>query len=130
MGGNALMVEEEFADLLKVSARYKSFGKAVRRLWESATVSNVTKAETIIVHASHVAIIGNVTPAEFLASIGKADRAGGTLNRFLPLYVERSKVISLSEQISAQDWQELIRPLAQQMRAAVAFARDVDDVTR
>ncbi|GAA3154476.1 DUF3987 domain-containing protein [Nonomuraea roseoviolacea] len=129
MNGNALMIEEEFADLLKVSARYKSFGKAIRRSWEGASISNRTKEAVIHVDAPHVSIIGNVTPAEFSASIGKADRAGGTLNRFLCLYVERSKKIKLSEQISVNAWSELMRPLVREFRNAVTFARDVEEVT-
>ncbi|MFD1547178.1 DUF3987 domain-containing protein [Nonomuraea guangzhouensis] len=129
MNGNALMIEEEFADLLKVSARYKSFGKAIRRSWEGASISNRTKEAVIHVDAPHVSIIGNVTPAEFAGSIGKADRAGGTLNRFLCLFVERSKKIKLSEQISVYAWSELMRPLVREFRNAVAFARDVEEVT-
>ncbi|WP_449060914.1 hypothetical protein [Planomonospora algeriensis] len=129
MNGNALMVEEEFADLLKVSARYKSFGKAIRRSWEGASISNRTKEAVIHVDAPHVAIIGNVTPAEFGSSIGKADKAGGSLNRFLCLYVSRSKKIKLSEQISSAQWAELVRPLVREFRSAVTFARNVEEVT-
>lgn len=129
MNGSALMIEEEFADLLKVSARYKSFGKAIRRSWEGASISSRTKEAVIHVDAPHVSIIGNVTPAEFAGSIGKADRAGGTLNRFLCLFVERSKKIKLSEQISANAWSELMRPFVREFRNAVTFARDVEEVT-
>lgn len=129
MNGTALMLEEEFADLLKVSARYKSMGKALRRSWEGASVSNRTKEAVIQVDAPHVAIVGNVTPTEWATSIGKADKAGGTLNRFLPLYVERSKKIKLAEQISADDWAALIRPLAREFRQAVTTARNIDEVT-
>ncbi|MEU8403182.1 DUF3987 domain-containing protein [Nonomuraea sp. NPDC048892] len=129
MNGTALMLEEEFADLLKVSARYKSMGKALRRSWEGASISNRTKEAVIQVDAPHVAIVGNVTPTEWASSIGKADKAGGTLNRFLPLYVERSKKIKLSEQISADDWAALIRPLAREFRQAVMTARNTDEVT-
>lgn len=129
MNGAAFMLEEEFADLLKVSARYKSMGKALRRSWEGASISNRTKEAVIHVDAPHVAIVGNVTPTEWTTSIGKADRAGGTLNRFIPLYVERSKKIKLSEQISADDWAALIRPLAREFRQAVKVARDIDEVT-
>jgi hypothetical protein len=129
MNGYALMVEEEFADLLKVSARYKSFGKAIRRSWEGASISNRTKEAVIHVDAPHVAIIGNVTPAEFTASIGKADKAGGSLNRFLCLYVERSKKIKLSEQISANAWSDLVRPLVREFRNAVHYARNVEEIT-
>ncbi|MEU8175695.1 hypothetical protein AB0C14_22690 [Microbispora hainanensis] len=129
MNGTALMLEEEFADLLKVSARYKSMGKALRRSWEGASISNRTKEAVIQVDAPHVSIIGNITPTEWATSIGKADRAGGTLNRFLPLYVERSKKIKLSEQISADDWAALIRPLAREFRLAVTFARNIEEVT-
>ncbi|MER6175499.1 DUF3987 domain-containing protein [Streptosporangium sp. NPDC001681] len=129
MGGTALMLEEEFADLLKVSARYKNMGKALRRSWEGASVSNRTKEAVIHVDAPHVAIIGNVTPTEWGTSVGKADKAGGTLNRFLPLYVERSKRIKLSDQISATEWSHLIKPLAAALKAAVLFARNTEEVT-
>ncbi|MFJ2033900.1 DUF3987 domain-containing protein [Streptosporangium sp. NPDC087985] len=129
MGGTALMLEEEFADLLKVSARYKNMGKALRRSWEGASVSNRTKEAVIHIDAPHVAIIGNVTPTEWGTSVGKADKAGGTLNRFLPLYVERSKRIRLSDQISATEWSQLIKPLAAVLKAAVRFARNTEEVT-
>ncbi|MEV0417331.1 DUF3987 domain-containing protein [Streptosporangium canum] len=129
MGGTALMLEEEFADLLKVSARYKNMGKALRRSWEGASVSNRTKEAVIHIDAPHVAILGNVTPTEWGTSVGRADKAGGTLNRFLPLYVERSKRIRLSDQISATEWARLIKPLADALKAAVLFARNTEEVT-
>jgi hypothetical protein len=45
--------------------------------------------------ASHVAVIGHITPQEFRLRLAEADLAGGTYNRYLPLFVERSKLLAI-----------------------------------
>ena len=44
---------------------------------------------------SHVAIIGHITPREFRRRLAEADLAAGTYNRYLPLYVERTRLLPI-----------------------------------
>ena len=50
--------------------------------------------------ASHVAIIGHITPREFRLRLAEADMTGGTYNRYLPLFVERSRLLPIPEGVS------------------------------
>jgi hypothetical protein len=64
----------------------------LRAAWEGGDLSTLNvKARRA--PESHVGIIAHITPKEFGAKLSAADMAGGTYNRFLPLYVARSKFL-------------------------------------
>ena len=50
--------------------------------------------------ASHIAIIGHVAPREFRMRLADAELAGGTYNRYLPVYVERGKLLAVPEPVA------------------------------
>jgi hypothetical protein len=71
--------------------------------------------------ASHVGIVGHITPKEFRLRLAEADMAGGTFNRFLPIYVERSKKLPIPTGVSA----ELVAELGGRLQKAITGAKDL-----
>ena len=86
-----LIVEPEFGSVMARSKREGSTLAAVQRqAWDGKALS-VLNRQALKASASHVAIIGHITPQEFRIRLAESDMAGGTYNRYLPLYVDRSK---------------------------------------
>jgi hypothetical protein len=91
-----LVFEPEWAAVMSRMRREGSALSAMlRAAWEGGDLSTLNvKAR----HApeSHVGIVAHITPGEFAAKVSASDMAGGTYNRFLPLYVARSRFLPLS----------------------------------
>jgi Protein of unknown function (DUF3987) len=86
-----LVVETEFMSVMARSKREGSTLAAVQRqAWEGRPLS-VLNRQQIRASGSHVAIIGHIAPDEFRLRLADADMTGGTYNRYLPLFVERSR---------------------------------------
>jgi hypothetical protein len=49
--------------------------------------------------ASHIAVIGHIAPREFRVRLADTDLAGGTYNRYLPVYVERGRLLAVPEPV-------------------------------
>jgi hypothetical protein len=92
-----LVVEPEFASVMARSKREGSTLAAVQRqAWEGRALS-VLNRQQLKASASHVAIIGHITPKEFRLRLAEADMSGGTYNRYLPVYVDRSRLLPIPE---------------------------------
>ena len=70
-----------------------------RQAWEGRPLS-VMNRKQLKASASHIAIIGHVAPREFRVRLADADLAGGTYNRYLPIYVERGKLLAVPEPVA------------------------------
>ncbi len=92
-----LVIEPEFTSVMARSKREGSTLAAVQRqAWEGRPLS-VLNRQQLRASASHVAIIGHITPREFRLRLAEADMSGGTYNRYLPVYVERSHLLPIPE---------------------------------
>src|SRR5271165_3879852 len=79
-----LVIEPEFSSVMARSKREGSTLAAVQRqAWEGRPLS-VLNRQQLRASASHVAIIGHITPREFRLRLAEADMSGGTYNRYLP----------------------------------------------
>ena len=88
-----LVTETEFTSVMARSRREGSTLAAVQRqAWDGRALS-VLNRKQLKASASHVAIIGHITPREFRIRLAESDLAGGTYNRYLPLYVERTRLL-------------------------------------
>lgn len=90
-----LVIEPEFTTVM---ARAKKEGSTLahvlRLAWDGDGLAALTRTP-YRASSSHVGIVGHVTPKEFRLRKADADMSGGTFNRFLPIYVERSKLVPL-----------------------------------
>jgi hypothetical protein len=90
-----IVVEEELGSVMAAMMRRDSrLAGIIKDAWGGKRLAIMTK-EPYRASYSHVVIIGHVTPGEFRARVRKVDLVSGTWNRFLPVYVERRKLVAL-----------------------------------
>ncbi|GGS87561.1 hypothetical protein GCM10010156_52570 [Planobispora rosea] len=86
-----LIVESEFATVLAQGKREgNTLLPRLREAWDGSTLRTMTIRPRIATDP-HVVIIGHITPTELRKKLSEAERAGGTMNRFLPVMSRRSK---------------------------------------
>lgn len=89
------VTEPEFASVMARAKREGStLAYVLREAWTGKALS-VLNRKALHAKTSHVGITGHITPKEFRLRLAEAEMAGGTFNRFLPLYVERSKKLPI-----------------------------------
>lgn len=134
------VTEPEFASVMARAKREGStLGYVLREAWTGKPLTVLNRRQ---LHAtsSHVGIVGHITPKEFRLRMAEADMAGGTFNRFLPVYVERSKKLPIPEGVSPQTIEDLgsrlgklltaaknIGPIGMDDGAAALWTRDLYD---
>lgn len=119
-----LVIEPEFANVMAVMGREGStLPGLLRQAWEGRRLSSLTR-QRLVASESHIGIIGNITPREFRAKMRATDLAGGTWNRFLPLYVERRKMLALPRGID----DDTLRSASKLFREAIDSARQLASI--
>ena len=119
-----LVIEPEFTAVMARSRREGSTLATVQRqAWEGRALSVLNRKE-FGASSSHVAVIGHVAPREFRLRLAETDMAGGTYNRYLPVYVERAKLLPIPEGLHEQ----LIAAQAGKLAAAIGRAAKVGAV--
>ncbi|MER6912220.1 DUF3987 domain-containing protein [Streptomyces sp. NPDC000594] len=96
--GRALIVEEEWGEVLKRAKRCPTFDQKLRTAWDGSEIANRTKGkngtgEVQKVEAPLLGFHAHITPAEWHALISPTAALGGSYNRILPVTVEQSKMI-------------------------------------
>lgn len=120
-----LVVEPEFSSVMARAKREGSTLAAVlRQAWDGRALS-VLNRSALRASGSHVAIVGHVTPREFRLRLAETEMAGGTYNRFLPIYVERSKRLPLPGGVAPTQLDDL----ATRLGAAIGQARHVTQLS-
>lgn len=117
------VTETEFSTVMARAKREGStLGTVLRQAWDGNTLAVLTR---IAYKASdpHVAIIGHITPKEFRMRLAESDMVGGSYNRFLPVYVERSKKLPVPEGTPYPVLADLGEKLAKAIAAARTLTR-------
>ncbi|MFE3451576.1 hypothetical protein ACFXJ8_21900 [Nonomuraea sp. NPDC059194] len=119
------VTEPEFSTVMARAKREGStLGTILRQAWDGRTLAVLTRTAYRASHP-HVAIIGHITPKEFRMRLAESDMAGGSYNRFLPVYVERSKRLPIPEGVEPQ----VLADLSGKLHDAVKAARQVQRIT-
>ncbi|MEU5383696.1 hypothetical protein [Kitasatospora cineracea] len=105
--GRAMIVEEEWAAVLKTQKRCPKFSTLFRTAWDGKTISNRTKKETQSVSRPLLGFHAHITPGEWGKYVSSTDALGGSFNRLLPVLVERSKMLPYNHKAAKVDVQEL-----------------------
>ncbi|MFA3877594.1 hypothetical protein ABS735_28625 [Streptomyces sp. MMCC 100] len=88
-----LIVESEFASVLAQGKREgNTLLPLVRQAWDGGTLRTMTMRPKVATDP-HIVIVGHITPTELRAKLSESERAGGTMNRFLPVLSRRSKLL-------------------------------------
>ena len=115
-----VIVESEFASTLRVLTRDgNTLSAIIRQAWDSGKLQNLTKNSPGTATDAHISIIAHITKQELLRYMDSTEYGNGFGNRFLWVYVKRSKVLPEGGDIQAVDFSELNRHLKQ----AIHFAR-------
>ncbi|MBT2383857.1 DUF3987 domain-containing protein [Streptomyces sp. ISL-11] len=99
--GRALIVEEEWATILKRAKRCPTFSPLLRTAWDGKPISNKTKEGTQEVSRPLLGMHAHITPGEWAKYVSASEALGGSLNRILPVTVERSKRLPYSANTTA-----------------------------
>jgi hypothetical protein len=122
-----LLLEEEFAGVLKVAGREgNSLSAIIRQAWDKGDLRPLTKTNPIRATGAHISIIAHITKDELLRHLTETEQSNGFANRFLWLLVKRSKVIPHPQGVP----EETLSPLIEQLRKAVVFARKTTRMDR
>ncbi|MEU1176571.1 hypothetical protein ABZ464_02795 [Streptomyces sp. NPDC005820] len=91
--GRALIVEEEWSSVLKRSRRCPTFSQQLRSAWDGVPISNTTKKGIQEVARPLLGVHAHITPGEWAKYVSATEALGGSFNRYLPVLVERSKML-------------------------------------
>ncbi|MDO0914405.1 DUF3987 domain-containing protein [Streptomyces sp. DT2A-34] len=80
----ALVVEEEWSEVLRRVKRDPSFTTKLRAAWDGTTLRNTTKEEAQEVRDPSMVLHSHITPSDWAKYVGESEAAGGSYNRILP----------------------------------------------
>lgn len=108
----------EYASVLKVSIRPgNSLTATVRDAWDTGSLSTLTKNNPTVATNAHISILGHITREELVRYLNESDAGNGFANRFLWLYVKRSKKLPFGGSIQIE------KLLSTQLQDAITFAK-------
>jgi hypothetical protein len=115
------VTETEFSTVMARARREGStLGTVLRQAWDARTLAVLTRV-AYKAASPHIAIIGHIPPKEFRMRLAESDMVGGSYNRFLPVYVERSKKLPIPEGIP----EPILNAEAARLRTAIGTASDL-----
>ncbi|MER5867639.1 DUF3987 domain-containing protein [Kitasatospora sp. NPDC002040] len=118
------VVESEYGITMARARREgSSLGGVLRQAWNGEDLG-VMNREAMHSTAPHIALIGHISPRELRAKMQDSELAGGTYNRFLPVFVHRN--LLLPDAPGAPD--QLIVDLAARWYSVLNDARRVGEV--
>jgi len=122
-----LVIEEEFASVLKVAGREgNTLSPVIRQAWDGKDLRTMTKNSPAVASAPHVSIIGHITRDELLRYLDSTEAANGFGNRFLWLCVRRSKTLPEGSVLPEEE----LQALARRTQFALSFSRRCGHVQR
>ncbi|MDQ3694143.1 MAG: bifunctional DNA primase/polymerase [Chloroflexota bacterium] len=122
-----LLVEEEFSAVCKVASREgNTVSEQIRKAWDGRTLGTMTRNNPLRATSPHVSIIAHITKEELLRVFDSTDAANGFGNRFLWVYVRRSKILPEGGRLPDAEAVTLTRRTVD----VLAFARKRGEVQR
>ncbi|MBF0316359.1 MAG: toprim domain-containing protein [Oligoflexia bacterium] len=106
------VVESEFAAVLRASKRDSSIlSTVIRQAWDGDSLSTLSKTAPETATDPHISIIGHITTRELSGLISTVDIHNGLANRFLWVFVERSKILPFGGSCDEDRLEDLKREL-------------------
>ncbi len=102
--GRCMLVEEEWAAVLKDQKRCSKFSTMFRSAWDGKPISNRTKKDGLqSVAQPLLGFHAHITPGEWAKYVSSSEALGGSYNRLLPVKVERSKMLPYNNKPQVPD---------------------------
>ncbi len=122
----AFVVEPEFARVLQAMTREgNTLSSIIRQAWDSDRLRIMTK-NPIKASEAHISIVGHITKDELLRNLDETETANGFANRFLWLFVRRSKYLPEGGNLLDSD----LNFLVEKLNKAVMHARERQEIKR
>ena len=122
-----MVVEGEFSRVLKTMTRdQNTLSPVLRGAWDSGKLNILTKNSPAGVSNAHISLLCHITKEELNHRLNKTDIFNGFANRFLWLFVERSKELPEGGSLDPND----LLNLQKWIRKAVEFARGVGEMKK
>jgi hypothetical protein len=98
-----LVVETEFAKVLRVSARDGSvLSQIIRDAWDGRPLQARSRGKTSVAKEHHVGVLGHITAEELRLRMCEADIYGGLANRFLWCCARKSQQLPTGGNVPSQ----------------------------
>ncbi len=122
-----LLYESEFASVLRLLGRDgNTLSPVVRNAWDTGRLSTLSKNSPTKATDAHISIIGHITKDELKRYLNSTEAGNGFANRFLFVYVKRSKELPEGGRIHEVNFTKMVNSL----RDAVEFAKKVGEIKR
>jgi hypothetical protein len=140
-----LVVEEEFGQQLRLmNGRESTLSSVPRTAWDAKTLNSMTKGEPLAVTDPHVGLIAQIAGEELESTAGATEYTNGFFNRFLFVYVRRTKSLPFADPLPESEIAPIVRRVAmifalldgartiqpEHLTAALAVRRYSSDSTR
>lgn len=123
--GRLVVIEPEFARVLAAAKRDGStLAPILRSLFDDGSAAVLTKRDALECRGAHVVFVAHVTPLELRAKLAETEISGGTVNRLLPLLVERTQLLAIEPE------RPELADLGAQLTKAADLIRDTRTVRR
>lgn len=123
----ALIIEEEFAQTLKVMGRESNtLSPTIRQAWDSGHLRTMTKSSPAKATEAHISIIGHITRDELRRNLCETETTNGFGNRFLWVCVGRSKELPDGGNLNTED----LEPIRVHLREVIRFAATAGKIDR
>lgn len=118
-----LIVESEFASVLKIMARKENTLSAViRDAWDTGNLRTLAKNSPVKATGAHISIMGHITNDELLKLLNDIEANNGFGNRFLWVCVNRSKPLPFGGNLPEVEFERL----RYKIQEAVNFSNSVN----
>lgn len=122
-----LLIEPEFGGVLNAMKREGNKLSAImREAWDGAGDLGVITKNPIKATNTHISILGHITPEELAAKMNETEVHNGFVNRFLWLYVKRSKSLPSGGNFHNVD----VGDIVQRITDAVEYGQNCGLITR
>jgi hypothetical protein len=122
-----LVVESEFANVLKVSGRPgNTLSPMIRNAWDDGVLRSMTKNSPAVATGAHISIIAHITAAELRRELTATESANGFANRFIFVAAKRSRLLPEGGDISEEEMSRF----AAKLRDVVDFASEARQLRR
>ncbi|QHE88917.1 DUF3987 domain-containing protein [Hydrogenophaga sp. BPS33] len=89
-----LVIESEFVNILTQGKRDgNTLSSALRDAWDGGSLRPATKTNRLWASHPHICLSVAITPSELMSSIAAKDLTNGFMNRFMPFWAERTKML-------------------------------------
>lgn len=117
-----LVYESEFAATLRVIERDgNTLSAQIRLAWDNGDLRVLTKESPAQATGAHISILGHVTADELRRYLGRTEIGNGFANRFLWVFVQRSKILPEGGALDPRQ----LEPLVERVRRAVLTSRSL-----